>query len=57
MGELEFTEMMREPELLLKAKQEAVNLIDFDPDLFHPENATLKAIIESVLAKPEKCLK
>ncbi len=53
MGELEFTEMMREPELLLKAKREAENLIDSDPDLFHPENATLKAIIESVLAKPQ----
>ena len=53
-GELEFTEMMREPELLLKAKREAENLIDSDPDLFHPENATLKAIIESVLAKPLK---
>ncbi len=52
MGELDFTEMMRESELLLKAKREAGRLIDSDPDLFHPENVPLKVIVESLLAKP-----
>jgi len=52
MGELDFTEMMRESELLLTAKREAHRLIDSDPELLRPENRQLKVMVESILAKP-----
>jgi ATP-dependent DNA helicase RecG len=51
-GELDFSEMMRESELLLKAKREAERVMDSDPELLHPENGQLKEIVESVLVKP-----
>ena len=51
-GELDLTEMMREPELLLAAKREAHALIASDPGLLQPENRHLKAMVESLLAKP-----
>ena len=52
MGELDFTEMMRESELLLAAKHEAHRLIDSDPDLLQPENSLLRVMVESILARP-----
>jgi len=52
MGELDFTEIVREQELLLRAKREARRLIDADPDLLHPDHNQLKGMVQSVLAKP-----
>jgi len=46
-GELEFSEMFREPELLLTAKNEADRILDSDPELSNPENRTLKHIIQT----------
>ncbi|MDY7035477.1 MAG: ATP-dependent DNA helicase RecG [Thermodesulfobacteriota bacterium] len=51
-GELDFTEMIRESDLLLMAKREAQRLIDHDPELTHPENNQLRVMVESVLAGP-----
>ena len=52
LGELDLTEMMREPELLLASKREAHGLIAHDPELLQPENGHLKVMVESLLAKP-----
>ncbi|UCB49549.1 MAG: ATP-dependent DNA helicase RecG [Deltaproteobacteria bacterium] len=52
MGEFDLTEMVREPELLLAARREAYGLIDSDPELVLPGNSPLKAMVESILAKP-----
>jgi len=41
-GELDFTEMFREPELLVAAKKEADALVASDPTLSRPENRFLK---------------
>ena len=51
-GELDFGEIMKKPELLLKAKREAQRLIKSDPELLRPENGRLKEMVESVLARP-----
>ena len=51
LGELDFSEMTRESELLLAAKQEANRLIGSDPELSRPENGQMKIMIESILAK------
>jgi ATP-dependent DNA helicase RecG len=52
MGELDFAEMMRESDLLLKAQQEAKRLVDYDPKLTRPENGRLRIMLESVLSRP-----
>jgi len=52
MGEMDLGDMIREPDLLLRAKQEAQHLIDADPELSKPEHAVLKAFVESVLIRP-----
>jgi ATP-dependent DNA helicase RecG len=52
MGELDFAEMMRESDLLLKAQQEAERLVDYDPKLTRPENGRLRIMLESVLSRP-----
>jgi len=52
MGEMDLGDMIREPDLLLRAKQEAQRLIDADPELSKPEHAVLKAFVESVLIRP-----
>ena len=52
MGELDLSEMIRESELLLAAKQEAYGLIDSDSGLLQPENRHLKYMVESILARP-----
>jgi ATP-dependent DNA helicase RecG len=51
-GELDVMEMMREPDLLSTAKQEAHRLMEADPELSDPENHLLRAFVESILAKP-----
>jgi len=51
-GELDINEIAREPQLLSSAKREAENLINLDPELSHPENKTLKQLVESVLRGP-----
>ena len=51
-GDLDFTEMMRESDLLLMAKREAQRLIDHDPQLAHSDNNQLRVMVESVLARP-----
>jgi ATP-dependent DNA helicase RecG len=52
MGELDLSEMIREAELMLAAKQEAYGLIDSDPELLQPKNRHLKIMLESILARP-----
>ena len=52
MGELNFSEIMRESDLLMEAQREARRLVNSDPDLSRPGHARLKAVIESVLARP-----
>jgi ATP-dependent DNA helicase RecG len=52
MGEVDVSEMINEPELLLKAKEGAQRLMDDDPELMNPENASLKILVEALLARP-----
>ena len=51
-GELDLSEMMRDQDLLLRAKQAAQSLVDADPDLSKPEHRQLKVMVESVLTRP-----
>jgi ATP-dependent DNA helicase RecG len=51
-GDMDLGDMIREPELLSRAKREARHLIDADPELRKPENAALRTFVESVLANP-----
>lgn len=44
-GELDFCDMLREPELLAAAKKSAERLLEEDPDLSKPENKRLRQII------------
>ena len=52
LGDLDVGDVIREPELLIKAKEEAQRLIDWDPDLLLPENQILRAFVEEMLKKP-----
>jgi ATP-dependent DNA helicase RecG len=52
LGELDLSEMMREPDLLLSAKEKADLLLDSDPELSDPPNHALKSFVESILARP-----
>jgi len=45
-GELEFSEMFREPELLMTAKKEAERILDGDPRLSRPENRMLRSVLQ-----------
>jgi ATP-dependent DNA helicase RecG len=47
-GELDFREMIREPELLMAAKREATRILECDPDLSQPENRLLKEMAQSM---------
>jgi ATP-dependent DNA helicase RecG len=51
-GELDLSEMIRESELLSKAKEAAQGVIDDDPGLSRPENGPLRVFVESVLSRP-----
>jgi ATP-dependent DNA helicase RecG len=50
--ELDLLEIMKEPDLLHRAKEEAEHLLDADPDLSKAENRTLKDFVESILSRP-----
>jgi ATP-dependent DNA helicase RecG len=52
LGELDLSEMMKEPELLLRAKDMADALLESDPTLEHPQHQGLKRFVESILTKP-----
>jgi ATP-dependent DNA helicase RecG len=52
LGETDLSEMMREPDLLLLAKEKADLLLDSDPVLADPRNHALKSFVESILARP-----
>jgi ATP-dependent DNA helicase RecG len=52
LGEVDLSEMMREPELLLLAKEKADLLLNSDPELADPLNHALKSFVESILARP-----
>jgi ATP-dependent DNA helicase RecG len=51
-GELDYMDIMRDWDLLSKAKVEAQRLIEADPDLSSPKNLPLKSVVESVLSVP-----
>ena len=51
-GELDFREMLREPELLMAAKREAEKILDSDPELSHPENRLLREMTRSMSRGP-----
>ncbi len=52
LGDLDVSDVIREPELLTRAKEEAQRLIDSDPDLLLPENQILRAFVEEMVKKP-----
>jgi len=52
LGELDLSEMMREPDLLLLAKEKAEVLLDSDPELADPCNHALKSFVDSILTRP-----
>jgi len=51
-GELDFSEVFREPELLLSAKREAEQILESDPELLRAENRMLRQIVESTYSGP-----
>jgi ATP-dependent DNA helicase RecG len=51
-GELDIREMMRESDLLWKAKRAAGKLIDSDPDLSRPEHRILRSFLDIMLTTP-----
>lgn len=52
LGEMDLSEMMRDPDLLFAAKEKADLLLDSDPQLADPSHHALKTFVESILAKP-----
>jgi ATP-dependent DNA helicase RecG len=52
LGDLDLAEIMEEADFLTKAKEAATFLIDRDPDLTHPGNSAIRAVIDAILAKP-----
>jgi len=52
LGEMDLLEMMKEPDLLSKAKEEAERLLDADPHLSNTENRAMRDFVESVLSHP-----
>jgi ATP-dependent DNA helicase RecG len=51
-GELNVTEMLREPELLIAAKKDAEQILESDPELSRPENRILRGVVESTFTGP-----
>jgi len=51
-GELDLSEVFREPELLMAAKKEAEKVLDSDPELSLPENRILRQMAESTYTGP-----
>jgi ATP-dependent DNA helicase RecG len=52
LGEIDLSEMIQEPDLLVLAKEKADTLVDSDPDLSDPRHHALKTFVESILARP-----
>jgi ATP-dependent DNA helicase RecG len=52
LGEMDLSEMMREPDLLFAAKEMADRLLDSDPQLADPSHRGLRSFVESILTKP-----
>jgi ATP-dependent DNA helicase RecG len=52
LGEIDLSEMMREPDLLFLAREKADLLLDSDPELTDPRNHALKGFVDSILARP-----
>ena len=52
LGEMDLSEMMRDPDLLFVAKEKADLLLDSDPQLADPSHHALKTFVESILARP-----
>jgi ATP-dependent DNA helicase RecG len=52
LGEVDLSEMMREPDLLVQAKETADSLLEADPQLIQPQHRGLKRFVDSILAKP-----
>jgi ATP-dependent DNA helicase RecG len=52
LGDLDVSDVTREPELLMRAKEEAQHLMDSDPGLHLPENQVLRTFVEKMLRKP-----
>jgi hypothetical protein len=52
LGEMDLSEMMRDPDLLFLAKEKADLLLDTDPQLADPSLHALKTFVESILARP-----
>ncbi|MBW1806184.1 MAG: DNA helicase RecG, partial [Deltaproteobacteria bacterium] len=50
-GELDLSEMLREPDLLAIARREAQDLIESDPDLLRPEHRQLRVLADSISGK------
>jgi len=51
-GELDFSEMLKEPEWLFKAKQAAEQMIEKDPQCLYQANSRLKGLVDSILSRP-----
>jgi ATP-dependent DNA helicase RecG len=52
LGELDLADLMKEPELLLRAREEAQQLLGTDPDLCEPQHQLLKTFVDNVLKRP-----
>jgi len=52
LGDLDLAEVLEEADLLTKAKQAAALLLENDPELTHPGNRAIKAVVDAILAKP-----
>jgi ATP-dependent DNA helicase RecG len=52
LGEMDLSEMMREPDLLFAAKEMADRLLDSDPQLADPSHRGLRSFVESILTRP-----
>ena len=52
LGDLDLGDVVRESELLERAKDEARRLIDSDPDLLLPENQILRVFAEEMVQRP-----
>lgn len=51
LGEMDLSEMMREPDLLFAAKEMADRLLDSDPQLADPSHRGLRSFVESILTR------
>jgi len=52
-GELEYSDILREPELLLKAGETAQSILAADPELLAPGNEALRAMVSTLLSSGE----